>query len=1048
FRYTPPAKPGKPSKDSIVVPSSAAFATDTLEGAAPLTVNFSNTSTNADGFHWDFGNGDITDTKAASDSVSERYTKTGTYTVTLSATNSASGGQPNTSTATIKVRPGPLVSAQLNLAQATLQPGARQQFTVTAADEFGNAITDLSARFSASGSAGAIGNDGAFTATTTAGSYNNGVTVDVSSGGVQKTLIADVTVQSGPLDRITINPSEIRLRVSETQQVRVSAADQFGNVLNDVQFSYQADSSAGTVSSDGLFAAGTKAGRVSGGLTITATRGSVTKSSRLDVTVAAGALKKVTVSPDSATFDIGDKRQFSAQALDSFGNVIDGARFAWTVNQAGDITDQGNYTAGTKAGAFTDGVKVTATASSDSLSATAAITVKPGPVASVAIDPIIVTAGVSQQLRLSTADKYGNPISQTQGTWNVLDANGGTVDVSGQLRAGEVAGVFKDAIEAVSGSGQHVKASVTITAGDLDHVVVGPSTITLGPGLKQNFVAVPVDRFGNRVKGATMSWKVDNGGGTIDATTGAFTAGTRTGTFNRTVTVSALLNGVTKTASASVTVQGDRIYFRSDRSGGASGYLMDADGSNVSEFPASANGLCSASPSGRLLACTNASGLVIIGEDGTRSTVISSANSGTIALFPVWSPDGRKIVFVASRDNVGDVWICDLDGANLKNLTNTSAIDEASAAFAPDSKEVVILQKTVVPSGQLPSSAVVKMNLDGTNKRTIFTLGGLDVPIGTISPDGTEIAFVSFRELHAEIYIMNVDGSNQRRLTNTTTPSSLSSSIPLNYGPVFSSDGTRILFYSARDGTRQIYIMHRDGTNQIRLTNNQAQEQFPTWIPKKAGLDVSANTLVIPGASALKGPSTQTLVANSRGAVVRIAITTAAGNGNGSGVIIDPSGLILTANHVISEAKTITVRTDDGTDYPATLVGRDSVRDLALIQIKGKDLPVLALGDASHIALGSSLLVLGFPLGQTGLNSTSGIASALTQESGRNAFVIQTDSAVNPGNSGGPMLDQHGDIVGVVVSGIASAQNISQAVSANTVLQVLDRMKKGETITS
>lgn len=153
------------------------------------------------------------------------------------------------------------------------------------------------------------------------------------------------------------------------------------------------------------------------------------------------------------------------------------------------------------------------------------------------------------------------------------------------------------------------------------------------------------------------------------------------------------------------------------------------------------------------------------------------------------------------------------------------------------------------------------------------------------------------------------------------------------------------------------------------------------------------------------------------------------GEGSGSGIIIDPSGLILTNNHVIKNSTKITVTMDDGTQQEATVIGFDQLSDLAVIQIPGESYPFIPLEDSSNLRVGDWVIAIGNALALPGGPTvTVGVVSAL----GRNIDInqdstltdlIQTDAVINPGNSGGPLLDLNGDIVGintVVVRGNAN----------------------------
>jgi S1-C subfamily serine protease len=141
--------------------------------------------------------------------------------------------------------------------------------------------------------------------------------------------------------------------------------------------------------------------------------------------------------------------------------------------------------------------------------------------------------------------------------------------------------------------------------------------------------------------------------------------------------------------------------------------------------------------------------------------------------------------------------------------------------------------------------------------------------------------------------------------------------------------------------------------------------------------------------------------------------------GAGSGFVIDPRGYILTNFHVVQGAQSIEVVLGDQSKYPAKFIGADQRNDVALIQIdpKGKKLAILPLGDSSSLQVGQKVLAIGNPFGfQSTL--TTGIVSALgrTVQTGETTFIdeaIQTDAAINRGNSGGPLINSHGEVIGI-----------------------------------
>jgi S1-C subfamily serine protease len=179
--------------------------------------------------------------------------------------------------------------------------------------------------------------------------------------------------------------------------------------------------------------------------------------------------------------------------------------------------------------------------------------------------------------------------------------------------------------------------------------------------------------------------------------------------------------------------------------------------------------------------------------------------------------------------------------------------------------------------------------------------------------------------------------------------------------------------------------------------------------------------------------------------------------GVGSGVIYDSAGWVLTNRHVVEDATQVTVQLNDRSALTGTVYGVDTLTDLAIVKLDATDLPTAPIGDSSTIRPGQTSIAIGSPLGTFTNSVTSGIISALgrqitvtdpvSDERRRLRNLIQTDAAINQGNSGGPLLDENGMVIGVSTALAQGAQGIFFAIPINIAKPIMAQALEGEPLT-
>ena len=198
------------------------------------------------------------------------------------------------------------------------------------------------------------------------------------------------------------------------------------------------------------------------------------------------------------------------------------------------------------------------------------------------------------------------------------------------------------------------------------------------------------------------------------------------------------------------------------------------------------------------------------------------------------------------------------------------------------------------------------------------------------------------------------------------------------------------------------------------------------------------------------GLSLQEIYEKNIPSVVSLACTLRSGTSTGTGVVLSGDGYILTNAHVVDGSRYVTVYLSDGRNFEATLVGADEITDLAVLRISAEDLDPVEFGDSSILRVGDSVSAIGDPLGMEFRGSfTDGIISAINRDvtiDGRKMSLIQTNAALNSGNSGGPLLNCYGQVIGINTMKIgaftesAGVEGLGFAIPSATVKDVVEQL--------
>lgn len=430
---------------------------------------------------------------------------------------------------------------------------------------------------------------------------------------------------------------------------------------------------------------------------------------------------------------------------------------------------------------------------------------------------------VTQPAGVALPGTFPNPFLLTRtGTLRLLDnlepsAQPYVLDMEA-LTDGTVVGTVQRSIVISAGEVREVDVSANLQSTAFSITVQGVLSMIVGNSAQ--LTAFAKDGQGATLfSGAGFHWTSTNPSVlSVDQGSGLATAIT-----SGEATVAAALIGTGLSSKAHIRVDpfvpGTKIVFYSDRDGNYEIYVMDSDGSGQTRLTNNpvADGDPTLSPDESRIAFVRRRALHtpyeiwIMNVDGTGATRLDSGSSSNTS--PSFNPDGSKIVFAGFSQGVSEIYVMNADGSAVTQLTNNS-IRNSMPVFSPDGSKIVYQSNNSIGRD---TNEIFIMNADGSGQ-TRLTFNDVLDEAPRFSRDGTKITFNSDRRGFT-MYVMNLDGSGQTKLTANN----------IGVFPSFSPDGSQIAFMSWRDLNWEILIMNADGTGETRLTDNASFDAVPSF---------------------------------------------------------------------------------------------------------------------------------------------------------------------------------------------------------------------------
>ena len=415
-----------------------------------------------------------------------------------------------TRTADLTLTAGALDAVTLDPNGITITPTASIGIVATGRDRFGNPISGLSFAWSSVGAAGSItpsapgSSSATFQAATAAGNYPNAVSASTSQSSIDRAGTANVLISTDQVARIDISPAGATLQPAAQQAFFARGYDKFNNLIWPLEVSWNVNGT-GLITKTGSVTATYEAGTVAGAFANTVSASAQGVSSSAGITVTAGPLAAINLTPAIVVIGIGSQQPFYAIGRDAWGNVVTGFNATWSVSppSAGSFDSTGPtsalFRASTTPGTYNNVVR----ASSGAVSSSSTVVVQPGTVASVSLLPASATVPINgaQIFTASVRDQAGNPLPGLSVYWPD-EIPGGTIESFGSLtievKAGTSAGTYAGAVRAFNGVFS-AAADLVIPAGPAASMAIRAAPATLQTdGLSSSVIeATFTDAFGN-----------------------------------------------------------------------------------------------------------------------------------------------------------------------------------------------------------------------------------------------------------------------------------------------------------------------------------------------------------------------------------------------------------------------------------------------------------------------------------------------------------------------------------------------------------------------